>query len=100
MANNQAHTIKLRISATGSQRNAMEGLDRLTTMASNHEGFEGQENSARWVEICISGFYDTLLAMAQGRVTVEEMRDFFFHGDDVDKLPFVGTVIKFSEGGS
>jgi hypothetical protein len=41
----------------------------------------------------ISCLHDALLAVAQGKITPDQVRDFFWHGDDISTVPFFGDVL-------
>jgi hypothetical protein len=41
----------------------------------------------------ISCLHDALLAVAQGKITVEQVRDFFWHAEDIAKVPLFGDVL-------
>lgn len=45
----------------------------------------------------ISALHDALLAVAQGRITPDQVRDFFWHGEDVSKSTYFGDVLLFDE---
>jgi hypothetical protein len=45
---------------------------------------------------CISAYRDTLLALARGDKTIEEVKDFWFHRNDPAQIPYNGGVIKFT----
>jgi hypothetical protein len=89
---------KLRISFTGIASNAAEDLAKLEEMAAAHEDYEEEDsNLAYSVSSCISAFRDTLLALARGDTTIDEVKDFWFHNADPAQIPYDGTVIKFTE---
>jgi hypothetical protein len=89
-------THKLRISFTGISSNALADLAKLDRLASEHEEYEddGLAYSAR---ACISAYRDTLLALARGDTTIEEVKDFWFHNDDPAQIPYESQIIKFTE---
>lgn len=93
----QGKTIKLRISFTGMECNALRSLFELEELAKSHEDFDEFANGAYTVQSCISAFRDTILALCKGMVDVEAVKDFWFNGVDVEQVPFSSDVIKFEE---
>jgi hypothetical protein len=45
----------------------------------------------------ISALHDALLAVAQGKITPDQVRDFFWHGQDVSRAEYFGDVLTFEE---
>lgn len=45
----------------------------------------------------ISALHDALLAVAQGRITPDQVRDFFWHGEDIARAEYFGDVLCFDE---
>lgn len=45
----------------------------------------------------ISALHDGLLAVAKGDITPDQVRDFFWHGDTLDDVPFFGDVLSFDD---
>ena len=88
-------THKLTISATGACRNAKIDLRELVRQAT--DGAEDPDIETFSIETCIEGFYDTLLALAKGMITVEEMQAFWFKNEKVSDLGFIGKVVTFGE---
>lgn len=43
----------------------------------------------------ISALHDALLAVAQGKITPDEVRDFFWHGEDISQAEYFGDVLSF-----
>ena len=87
---------KLRISFTGAASNAKRAINILEALAQEHEDFEGSENEAYHAETCISAYGDTLLALAKGDIDIEELRDFWFHNQDIQAIPYDGKVLTFN----
>ena len=67
---------KLRISFTGIAWNAVHDLAKLDRMASEHEDYEDESDNLTYsARTCISAYRDTLLALARGETTIEEVKD-------------------------
>lgn len=45
----------------------------------------------------ISALHDALLAVAQGKITPDEVRDFFWHNTDVSRAVYFGDVLSFEK---
>lgn len=45
----------------------------------------------------ISALHDALLAVAKGDITPDQVRDFFWHGDDIQGAEFIGGVVSFEK---
>lgn len=45
----------------------------------------------------ISCLHDALLAVAKGDITSDQVRDFFWHGDNIKDANFIGGVLSFEE---
>lgn len=45
----------------------------------------------------ISCLHDALLAVAQGKITPAQVRDFFWHAEDIGSVPYFGDVLDLSE---
>jgi hypothetical protein len=90
-------TLKLRISFTGMEGNALRGIRELEELAKEHEDFDDGDNSAYAAKACISAYRDTILALCKGTVDIKAVKDFWFHNQDVAAIPFRNEVIKFDE---
>jgi hypothetical protein len=45
----------------------------------------------------ISCLHDALLAVARGDITPDQVRDFFWHGEDIKDAEFIGGVLSFEK---
>jgi hypothetical protein len=43
----------------------------------------------------ISCLHDALLAVAQGKLTADQVREFFWHGEDISRAEYFGDVLSF-----
>ena len=43
----------------------------------------------------ISCLHDALLAVAQGKITPDQVREFFWHGEDIGQAKYFGDVLSF-----
>lgn len=73
----------MRISGSGIARNGRNAIKRRRElwMASD----------------AISALHDALLAVAKGDITPDQVRDFFWHGEDIEGAEFIGGVLSFEE---
>jgi hypothetical protein len=73
----------MRISGSGIARNGLNAIKRRREMY--------MANAA------ISCLHDALLAVAQGKITPDQVRDFFWHAEDISAVPLFGDVLDLSE---
>lgn len=73
----------MRISGSGIARNGRNAVKR--------------RRDLYMASAAISCLHDALLAVAQGKITPEQARDFFWHAEDIQKVPFFGDVLDLSE---
>ena len=74
--------VKMRISGTGIALNGMRAIK--------------ERRSLQDAKDAISCLHDALLAVARGKITCDEVRDFFWHRD-VDDAKYFDTVVTFEE---
>ena len=74
--------MKMRISGSGIARNGMDAIKRRRELYN--------------AKSAISALHDALLAVARGKITPAEARDFFWR-DDLDEARFFGDVLAFDE---
>ncbi len=73
----------MRISGSGIARNGRRAIKRRTELY--------------MASAAISCLHDALLAVAQGKITPEQARDFFWHDEDIGSVQFFGDVLDLSE---
>lgn len=69
----------MRISGSGIARNGRAAIKRRSNMSMANDA--------------ISCLHDALLAVAQGKITPEQVRDFFWHGEAFERAEFFGDVL-------
>lgn len=45
----------------------------------------------------ISALHDALLAVAQGKITPDQVREFFWHGEAISSAEYIGGVLDFED---
>lgn len=56
-----------------------------------------QRRDLRMAADAISCLHDALLAVAQGKITPDQVRDFFWHGEAIGSAEYFGDVLDLSE---
>jgi hypothetical protein len=75
--------LKVRISGSGIARNGMDALKRRSSLYD--------------AKAAISALHDGLLAVAKGDITPDQVRDFFWKGDEIKEAQFFGDVLSFEK---
>lgn len=78
---------KMRISGSGVAHNGLRAINERSAR------LQRELNSATDAISCL---HDALLAVARGRISPEEVREFFWT-DNLDLARYIGGVIKFDE---
>ena len=73
----------MRISGSGIAHNGREAIKRRRELHTASDA--------------ISCLHDALLAVAKGTITPDQVREFFWHGQDLGQAEFIGGVLSFEE---
>lgn len=91
----------MRVSGSGLARNGVLSLkeaQKLVNNAKNHSDLsELDEIHLYPAEAAINGFYDTILALLKGTVTLNEVRDFMFKDQDIGSMEYRGGLIEYTD---
>lgn len=66
-------------------------------MARNGKNAIKRRRELYLADAAISCLHDALLAVAQGKITPEQVRDFFWHGEDAGGASYFGDVLDLSD---
>lgn len=90
---------KMRISGSGIANNGLRALKECCEhLEDGGDPAAVKEDGMLYdAEAAISCLHDALLAVAQEKITPEQVRDFFWWKDDMSQQEYIGGVLKFDE---